>query len=769
MAKEFISAAQPKTLDPVLMKNIIDRIPGMVALYNIQTGEYIYVNKSVKKLLGYTPDEFINGGFPFAASLIHPDDVAIVTAQNQKALALANSKKPASSVNTSPIVTFEYRMKHADNSWRWLHTDGVVFDRDEKGKVRCVMNISIDITKRREDELREANSRKQFEQKLLQNERRYRSLIEHSYEVVIVADKNGLFTYASPSIKNVLGYTAKEIIGKNTLDLFPPETRDEEIKKFGDVALVPGKTVKVQSKYLHKNGKTLIVESTVSNLLHDPFVNGFVSNFRDITKEKKAAELQYHLAAIIASSDDAIISKTLEGIITSWNKAAHTIFGYTAKEAIGKHISMIIPLEQRSEEEKIIATLKRGEHVDHFETVRTTKSGKKIFVSLSISPIKDDEGHIIGASKIARDITQRKKYEEILSSSQERLQLAVDAGKIGIWDWDIVNNKIIWSERVYEIHGVRKGSTIGELEKYQQHNHPDDAEQINLAIKQALKGEKPYQEEFRILTPNGKIRWVETRAHVIRDADGKPIRMLGATTDISERKHLEQQKDEFIGIASHELKTPVTSIKAYTQLLENKFRKAGDEKTALFLMKVNAQLDKLTILIGDLLDITKIETGKLEFHEDFFDFNELVNEIVDQIQPTAEKHKLITNLAPSKSIYGDRDRIGQVLTNFLTNAVKYSPMADKVVISSTVNANAITISVEDFGIGIEADLIDKVFERFFRVTTSSGQTFPGMGLGLYISSQIIKRQQGKIWVESKPGKGSTFSFSIPLNRKKTKV
>lgn len=635
------SPSQNKVPDAIQASRILDRVPGMVAVYNIQSGHYTYVNNSVQKILGYSPQDFLVGGFQFASSLVHPEDIQPLTRQNQKALVEANRK--ANKVHDNlPIVTFEYRIRHKNGTYRWLHTDGVVYDRDEKGTVTHVMNISIDITRRRERELYDAQARKQFEEK------------------------------------------------------------------------------------------------------------------------------QQYLAAIVASSDDAIISKTLDGIITSWNKAAYRIFGFTAKEAIGQHITLIIPKEHRQEEERIVNTLKQGKHIDHFETVRITKNGKRILVSLSISPIKDDQGTIIGASKIARDITQQKLIEQTAQQSQERLQLAVDAGKIGIWDWDIQKNEIIWSDRVYEIHGVRKGKNIGELEKYRRFHHPEDAERINHAIQQAIAGIKPYQEEFRIITPSGKTRWIETKAVVIKDKSGKPRRMLGATMDITNRKNLEQQKDEFVGIASHELKTPVTSIKAYTQLLESKFSKEGNEKAALMLTKVNAQLNKLTALIGDLLDITKIETGKLEFYEEYFDFNEMVQEIVEEIQLTTTTHKLVMNLDQTKSVYGDRDRIGQVLTNFLTNAVKYSPYAQKIHISTKLSEEAICVSVRDFGIGIPKDSKDKVFERFFRVTTSSGQTFPGIGLGLYISSQIIKRQQGKVWVHSQKGKGSTFSFSIPIRRKAKK-
>lgn len=235
--------------------------------------------------------------------------------------------------------------------------------------------------------------------------------------------------------------------------------------------------------------------------------------------------------------------------------------------------------------------------------------------------------------------------------------------------------------------------------------------------------------------------------------------------EIIERKKLEKQKDEFIGMASHELKTPVTSIKAYTQVLQFRFRKEQNVKATELLSKMDAQLDKLSNLISDLLDVTKMEGGKLHFHESYFDLNELIEEIAEEMQRTTSKHKIEKMLTTSKSLFGDRERIGQVITNFLTNAIKYSPQSDRIVIKTTMATNNVIISIQDFGVGIPESAQKKVFERFFRVGGLRQETYPGLGLGLYISSEIIKRHYGKIWVESKKGKGSTFSFSLPIKRK----
>lgn len=233
--------------------------------------------------------------------------------------------------------------------------------------------------------------------------------------------------------------------------------------------------------------------------------------------------------------------------------------------------------------------------------------------------------------------------------------------------------------------------------------------------------------------------------------------------DMTERHHLEKQKDDFLGVASHELKTPVTSIKAYIQVLQRRFLQSNDSKSHVLLTKVDAQINKLTGLIQDLLDVTKIEAGKLSLQYQTIDMNELVKQTVEEIQITTDRHAINIEGTTKTPVTTDPERVAQVLTNLLSNAVKYSPRSEKIIVNlSDKDANCI-VCVQDFGVGIAKDMQDKVFDRFFRVSDPNRITYPGLGLGLYISSEIIKRLKGKIWLESRDGKGSSFYFSIPSN------
>ncbi|MDQ6757897.1 MAG: ATP-binding protein [Bacteroidota bacterium] len=293
--------------------------------------------------------------------------------------------------------------------------------------------------------------------------------------------------------------------------------------------------------------------------------------------------------------------------------------------------------------------------------------------------------------------------------------------------------------------------------------HPDELESLRQQYAEILKAPGTSKIVLhRYLHKSGKWVWIEsTLTNLLNNPSVAAI--VSNFRNVTERVLLEKQKEDFVGIATHELKTPVTSIKAYAQILLKRFNKEGNDAAYNMVEKMDGQLNKLIALIGDLLDVTKIEAGHLQLHEEFYDFNDMVKETVEELQRITERHNIILNLASVPKIYGDKERIGQVFTNLISNAIKYSPSACDIIVNSKVENNSVTICVEDCGVGIEKDQQAKVFERFYRVSGPGGNSFPGLGLGLYISHEIIKRQGGHIWVESEVGKGSTFCFTLPLD------
>lgn len=276
----------------------------------------------------------------------------------------------------------------------------------------------------------------------------------------------------------------------------------------------------------------------------------------------------------------------------------------------------------------------------------------------------------------------------------------------------------------------------------------------------ALKGKTTLKKEFEIKNENKEFV-VSITSSPIRNKNGKIIAAASIINDITAQKELEKRKDDFISMASHELKTPLTSMSLYLSVLKARVGKS-DLKTLKILNSVQNQTLRLSELVNDLLDVSKIQTGKLNFNYEVFRIDELALEVVTDLQNTTTQ-SIVLSKSSRTLVYGDKFRIYQVLTNLITNAIKYS--SDKILVKITKDKNDVTLSVKDFGIGISIEQKNKIFDKLYQVTGNNEKTYPGLGMGLYISKEIIKRHHGKIWVESKKGSGSTFYFSLPVKNK----
>lgn len=572
---------------------------------------------------------------------------------------------------------------------------------------------------------------------------------------------------------------------------------------------------KTQSKKdgSYKNGVIKRVNSRQNEKLN--IVN------EELLDVQRIMEKLFYWAAIIESSDDAIFGKTLEGVITSWNYGAERMYGYQADEIIGKPVTLLFPQDRKDEYRYIMNHVTRGEAIDHFETRRTRKDGTEITVSVTISPIKDFKGAIIGVSSIARDITERKHTENnfrfladastILSSSLDYKTTLKNVAKIAvpeIADWCRVDmlNATGDLENVAVVHRDPKKMKLAiDLRKKFPFDTMDNQgtgrvmrtgksaffpHVTNVFLDHAIQN----QEQMKliksigvssvILVPIciekkciGTIAFINSRpGKIFTKNDLLMAEELGKRAALAienSRLYEAAQKaivlrDDFISVASHELKTPVTSLKMYVQVLQRQCDKKGKNNLTQFTEKIGDQIDKLTVLINDLLSVSRVQHGRLEFNFEDFDLNELVRESIEHMRPTSPRHKFIVQGSVKKEIHGDRYRLYQVVTNLLSNAVKYSPKADKVIISLRDGEKSAKIEVKDFGIGISPENKHKIFEQFYRAEEVDDRTFPGLGLGLYISNEIVKRHGGSLDVQSKKGKGSEFSFTIPFASSKNK-
>jgi PAS domain S-box-containing protein len=806
---------------------------------------------------------------------------------------------------------------------------------------------------------------------------------------------------------------------------------------------------------------------------------GFIGSCVDITERKQAEETRARLAAIVDSSDDAIVSKTLDGVIRSWNAGAERLFGYRADEAVGRHIHLIIPPELRAEEETILARLRRGEKIDHFETVRVAKDGRRLNISLTVSPVRDASGRIVGASKIARDTTQttlaqhqineltddlrerleerdallrvlpvgifvaedpaceritmnpagaamlglehganpsktgpeaarlgfrvfmdgqevpagelpmqravrtgepvwgetvqivrqdgaerwlyeyaiplfdqngkvrgclgafvdisdRKRTEEALRKraaeqavlykltdqlqrattlkdvyeatldsivdalgcqrasilifdeggvmrfvawrglsddyrraaeghspwkaedadpqpvtipditraqidpalkqvivaegirglgfiplmaqgrlvgkfmlyydephdlsdqelelaltiarqlafgvqrhralnamreSEQRLRLATATGKVGVWDWDIPANRVAWTDSLYEIHGLDKDRFAGTVEAFAELVYPEDAAFVSQAIKSSLAGESPYEIEFRALKPNGEVIWLLTSATVLRGSGGQPIRMIGATVDITAAKRAEEalreadrRKDVFLATLAHELRNPLAPICNALEIIRTAEQDRGLLEQARDTL--DRQVRQLVRLVDDLLDVNRITRDRLELRKSRVQLDAILRQAVETFRSIAsgEGQRIELEL-PDQQIVLEADpaRLTQIFNNLLHNACKYTQRGGLITVRLWREGSDAVASFKDNGIGIPRDQLQGIFEMFAQVDTTLERSRGGLGIGLTLVRRLVELHGGSVTARSEgPGRGSEFTVRLPL-------
>ncbi len=482
----------------------------------------------------------------------------------------------------------------------------------------------------------------------------------------------------------------------------------------------------------------------------------FIGTVLDITKQKQAEEESAKLAAIITSSDDAIISKTLESVITSWNSSAERMFGYSAGEMIGETIYKLIPHDRQNEETEIIERLRKGERVEHFETKRLTREGRLIDVSLTISPIKDRNGQIIGASKIARDITGQKQSEEesaklaaIITSSDDAIISKTLESVITSWNSS--------AERMFGYSATEMiGETIYKLIPHERHNEETEI------IERLRKGERMEHFETKRMTSDGRLIDVSLTISPIKDRNGQIIGASKIARDITERKLDEARKNDFIGMVSHELKTPLTSLTAILQVASAKLKSNPDSFLAGAMERANSQVKKMSAMINGFLNVSRLESGKIVLDRQEFDLYALLQDVVAEIKLTTATHPIQVGECIAMRVNGDLDKIASVVTNLVGNAIKYSPKGRPIAVHCEEKDGFVIVGVRDEGMGIPAEDLPHVFDRYFRSESQQTRHISGFGIGLYLSAEIIHRHDGKIWAESETGKGSTFYFSLPL-------
>jgi PAS domain S-box-containing protein len=694
--------------------------------------------------------------------------------------------------------------------------------RDLQGRITGAVMVFHDVSRRRA-----------AERALRASEERLSAVFAQAALGIAVANLDGRLQEANLKFCSILGYSLEEIRRHTFLDLTHPddlEATREQVKK-----LVAGEidSYAIEKRYVRKDGGAVWSSTTVTLLRNQSGVAAqFIGIIQDITDRKYAESLTSRLASVIENSDDAIITKTLDGIISTWNPGAERIFGYTAEEAIGKPVTILIPEQHLDEEPGILERIRRGERIDHYQTTRRRKNGEFINVSLTVSPIKDDSGRIVGASKIARDITRQKRSENLIREQAHVLALLDTTGKLISSNLDLQNVLQTVTDTATQLTGAKFGAFF-----YNVINEQGEA-----FLLYTLSGApRESFEKFGLPRNTGVFNPTFTGEGVVRSADitkdpryGKmaphhgmpkghlPVRSYLAVPVISrsgevmgglffghpdvdmfteraeqlvvglaaqaavamdnarlyeaaqreiasreraEAKLLEmdQRKDEFLATLAHELRNPLAPIRQAT--LISMSPNATEEQKRWSHEVITRQVHHMSLLLDDLLDISRITRGSLELRTEMTSLAAIVDAAVETSRPTleAKHHAFVIDLPPAPAQFAaDPLRLAQVLSNLLTNAAKYTDPRGTIRLRATADANFVEFSVTDTGIGLSPEALSAVFTMFSQVKSSQDRSEGGLGIGLALSKGVVQLHGGTIEARSAgPGKGSEFVVRIP--------
>jgi PAS domain S-box-containing protein len=589
---------------------------------------------------------------------------------------------------------------------------------------------------------------------------RLAAIVDSSDDAIISKDLDGIIKSWNTSAERMFGYTAAETVGQSIMLLIPPGRQDEETEILS--RLKRGERVEhFETVRCRKDGSLLEVSLTISPVKDTQGnVVGASKIAHDITERRHAERDTLLLGAIVDSSDDAIISKTLDGIITSWNKSAERLFGYTSAEAVGESIMLLIPPDRLDEEPKIIERLGRGERVDHFETVRRRKDGSLIELSLTISPVKDSTGRVIGASKIARDITQRRIFERRLVEQAHLLDLTGDA----ILVRDKQDCILYWNRAAEDLYGFTREEALGRISHdLLRTEFPEPLPKILNILWQGGRwsGELSHASRSgsRLVTLS---RWVAER-----DEKGDVIRILESNNDITERVRVQEELqrantdlEQFAYSASHDLQEPLRTIKIYSELLTNQNFRSAEDDTTQYLGFMRSAATRMELLVRDVLAYTKISLLQAPAEE--VDANKALADALGNLGGAIEQTNAQVTHDELPAVRMHAIHLQQLFQNLIGNSIKYRDTERCPIVHVTAERRNETwvFSVRDNGIGIAPQFKEQIFGLFTRLHNSND--YSGTGIGLAICQRIVERHHGRIWVESEPGRGSAFRFSIPV-------
>jgi PAS domain S-box-containing protein len=625
-----------------------------------------------------------------------------------------------------------------------------------------------------EMELAEANrERRETLQALRSSKARINRILESITDIFYSLDKDWRFTDVNKQAEVRFGKSRDELLGKVIWDVFPGTAQSALHSNFHKAVQ---KNIPVHFELV----STLVSGAWFEAHVY-PSQSGISVYLRDITERKEGEAGRRLLASIVEFSDDAIISKDLNGVIISWNSGAERLFGYTADEVIGKPGTILIPEGRFDEEPAILSSIRSGRSVEHYETIRKKKDGTLLDISLSVSPIKDQFGTIVGASKIARNITERKKAQEEIQF-QASLLNAVEQAVIAT---DLEGNIIYWNSFAEQLYGWSPQEVIGA-------NVVDlipaiASKEVAAEIFRYLKDSRSWTGEMLVQRRDGSEFFAMITDSPILNDRGQLIGVVEVSTDITDAKRAEKEradllerersareeaeaanrlKDEFLATLSHELRNPLNVVIGYSEIL----RRSEDTKNS-FVGKAAEVIRRNALaqsqLVSDLLDLSRLQMGKLTITRQPTSLSTVITDAIETVRMESETKNISLSFKTRKEsliVDGDPVRLGQIAWNLLNNAVKFTPASGQIKISLTDEAGGALLVVEDSGQGISPEFLPHVFEIFRQADASSSRRQGGLGIGLALVKQLAELHGGRVMAESEgTGKGATFSVWLPLH------
>ncbi len=649
---------------------------------------------------------------------------------------------------------------------------------------------------------------------LRQSEVRFRALIDNSADGVALVDPRGRVMLASHTMRRLLGAGSHAAAGKNFLRAVHLQDRGLARRFLNDLARKPGVSLGSILRLRAQDMQWRWLECIGRNLFHVPCVQGIVINFRNVTERVKADEEIRRLNAMLevrvaertgqltalnrdlgaeieerrrteqvaresqerfrllvdGVKDYAIMMLAPDGHLVSWNAGAERISGYEAKEAVG--LSLASFYTQEEQRAGIPGQqLKTAVEAGRFEQERwyVCKDGSRFWANVVITPLFHAEYQVRGFSVVVRDITERRAAEEALQRLRLQTELILNSAGEGILGLDRDGHCTFLNPAAARMLGWAEEEVAGQhLDQFLIRTHADGAP-IRLEdsqIKSTLaQGAVRHVEDELFWKRDGACFPAAYTSTPIRNAQSEILGAVVSFLDITERRAVERMKDEFVSMVSHELRTPLTSIRGALGLLSTGRLDQQKEKWARMLSIAVSNTDRLVRLIDDILDLERMESGRVTMARRICSVADLMSQAGDLMRLMAEKKNIRLQVAPLEDqIWGDPDRVLQVLTNLMSNAIKFSSPGGSVSLSAKREEDFVTFQVEDDGRGIPEGFLQTIFERFKQVDASDSREKGGTGLGLAICQSIVKQHGGRIWVESEQGRGSRFTFSIPMYR-----